>query len=94
MDQKNPSPLSLSQLVENYLESQKENLFYLNDLHDLVIQEAERPLIELVLKKTRYNQSKAAVMLGLNRNTLKKKMLALNLLKDREKSAAKNKDKF
>ncbi|MFN7663013.1 MAG: helix-turn-helix domain-containing protein [Alphaproteobacteria bacterium] len=94
MDQKNPSPLTLSQLVETYLESQKENLFYLNNLHDLVIQEAERALIELVLKKTRYNQSKAAVMLGLNRNTLKKKMLALNLLKDREKNAAKNKDKF
>jgi Fis family transcriptional regulator, factor for inversion stimulation protein len=71
--------LSLGQLVESYLESQKDTLLCLTNLHDLVVQEAERPLIEMVLRKTNYNQSRAAAILGLNRNTLKKKMTALKL---------------
>ncbi|HCI49213.1 MAG: hypothetical protein A2621_04010 [Alphaproteobacteria bacterium RIFCSPHIGHO2_01_FULL_41_14] len=85
-ENKPPSPATLSQLVEAYLESNKEHLLCLNGLYELIVQGTERPLIELVLKKTRYNQSKAAVILGLNRNTLKKKMIALNLSKVRKKS--------
>lgn len=85
MEEKTSAKLTLGQLVENYLESNKENIWCLNNLYDVVVQEAEKPLIELVLKKTRYNQSKAAAILGLNRNTLKKKMVALNLCKTEEK---------
>ena len=33
----------------------------------------ERPLIKLVLRKTRFNQVQAAELLGINRNTLRKK---------------------
>jgi Fis family transcriptional regulator len=44
------------------------------DLHDLVIQQVEKPMIEFVLAKVDQNQSKAAKLLGINRNTLKKKM--------------------
>jgi two-component system nitrogen regulation response regulator GlnG len=44
------------------------------NIYDLVIAEVERPLIRLTLSATRGNQIKAAAMLGLNRNTLRKKI--------------------
>lgn len=55
---------------------------YFNDLGDhepahlyqLVLQEIERPLLETVMKYTKGNQSKASVVLGLNRGTLRKKL--------------------
>ncbi len=43
-------------------------------IYDLVIAEVERPLIRLTLAATRGNQIRAASMLGLNRNTLRKKI--------------------
>jgi two-component system nitrogen regulation response regulator GlnG len=46
----------------------------MEDLYDEVISRVERPLIELVLQRTGNNQLKAAEILGLNRNTLRKKM--------------------
>jgi Fis family transcriptional regulator len=44
------------------------------DLYDLVIGEVERPLLEMVLNHAGENQSDAARMLGINRNTLRKKL--------------------
>ncbi|QCU91175.1 Fis family transcriptional regulator [Thiomicrorhabdus sediminis] len=44
------------------------------DVYDMVIQQVEKPLIEFVLQQTAFNQSQAANILGMNRNTLKKKM--------------------
>jgi Fis family transcriptional regulator len=44
------------------------------DLYQMVLQEIEQPLLETVLHYTRGNQSKAAVLLGLNRGTLRKKL--------------------
>jgi two-component system nitrogen regulation response regulator GlnG len=44
------------------------------DLYEKLVAEIERPLIELALKRTGGNQVKAARMLGLNRNTLRKKI--------------------
>jgi two-component system, NtrC family, nitrogen regulation response regulator GlnG len=44
------------------------------DLYQKLVAEIERPLIELALKRTGGNQVKAARMLGLNRNTLRKKI--------------------
>jgi two-component system nitrogen regulation response regulator GlnG len=46
----------------------------IEDLYDEVISRVERPLIELVLERTGHNQLKAAEILGLNRNTLRKKI--------------------
>lgn len=43
-------------------------------LYDMVMHCVERPLIEVVLEHTAGNQSRAAEMLGINRNTLRKKM--------------------
>jgi two-component system nitrogen regulation response regulator GlnG len=46
----------------------------LEDLYEEVISRVERPLIELVLERTGNNQVRAAEMLGMNRNTLRKKI--------------------
>ncbi|MEN9726274.1 MAG: hypothetical protein RL434_640 [Pseudomonadota bacterium] len=43
-------------------------------LYDFVLAEVERPLLEVVMKRTRGNISKAAQYLGLNRATLRKKL--------------------
>ena len=44
------------------------------NLYSMVMAEVEKPLIEMVLKLTNGNQSKAAIILGLSRGTLRKKM--------------------
>jgi two-component system, NtrC family, nitrogen regulation response regulator GlnG len=48
-------------------------------LYDRVLREVERPLITLTLGATRGNQIKAAHLLGLNRNTLRKKIRELDI---------------
>jgi two-component system nitrogen regulation response regulator GlnG len=48
-------------------------------LYDRVLREIERPLIELTLAVTSGNQIKAAKLLGLNRNTLRKKIRELDI---------------
>ncbi len=48
-------------------------------LYDRVLKEVERPLIMLTLQATRGNQIKAASVLGLNRNTLRKKIRELGI---------------
>jgi two-component system nitrogen regulation response regulator GlnG len=50
-----------------------------SDIYERVIAEVERPLIRLTLAATRGNQIKAAAMLGLNRNTLRKKIRDLEI---------------
>ena len=51
----------------------------IEDLYEEVISRVERPLIELVLERTGNNQLKAAEILGLNRNTLRKKIAERNV---------------
>ncbi len=48
-------------------------------LYNRIIQEVERPLIELCLAATKGNQLKASFVLGLNRNTLRKKIKDLGI---------------
>ena len=48
-------------------------------LYDRVVKEVERPLISLTLRATRGNQVRAADVLGLNRNTLRKKIRQLEI---------------
>lgn len=48
-------------------------------LYDRVLREVEKPLIELSLAATSGNQIKAAQLLGLNRNTLRKKIRELDI---------------
>ena len=44
------------------------------NLHELVIGQVERPLLEAVLRETRGNVSRAAQMLGISRGTLRTRM--------------------
>jgi len=50
------------------------------NLYREVVDEVERPLLELIMKHTRGNQSKAAQCLGLNRATLRTKLKRHGLL--------------
>jgi len=73
----NLQAVSLERLVRSKLEvlfSEKEFDDGVSDLYSIVLSEVEKPLIELALKKFRGNQVRTAQMLGINRNTLKKKM--------------------
>ncbi len=48
-------------------------------IYDMVLACVEKPMIEYILGKVGGNQSKAAEILGINRNTLRKKMAQYNL---------------
>ena len=50
-----------------------------SSVYDMVIRNVERPLLEVVLDRAEGNQTIAAEMLGINRNTLRKKMLLLKI---------------
>lgn len=58
-----------------------------SNLYDLLIQAVEKPLIKLVLKETSGNQVQAAQLLGMHRNTLRKKMKELKISVLKKKSA-------
>ena len=64
--------------IRQFLTAHEEGLVG-NDIYDRVIAEVERPLIQLTLLATKGNQIKAAAMLGLNRNTLRKKIRDLDV---------------
>ena len=49
------------------------------DIHAMVLEQVERPLLRFILEKTRWNQVKAADILGINRNTLRKKIHELGI---------------
>lgn len=50
-----------------------------DDLYQLFMEEVERPLLERVLKYTDGNQTRAASVLGINRGTLRKKLIQYGL---------------
>ncbi|CAN5597746.1 MAG: Fis family transcriptional regulator [Bdellovibrionales bacterium] len=50
-------------------------------MYDMLVKVVEKPLLEVVMKQAGDNQSKAAEWLGLNRNTLRKKLLEHKLIK-------------
>ena len=52
-----------------------------HSLHVMILAAAERPLLEVVMKHADGNQSKAADWLGVNRNTLRRKLVDHKLLK-------------
>jgi DNA-binding protein Fis len=56
------------------------------NLHPMLISAVERPLITLALKETNGNQIQAARLLGMNRNTLRKKITQLRIPIKREKT--------
>ena len=51
-----------------------------NSMHEMLIKLVEKPLLEVVMSHAAGNQSKAAEWLGINRNTLKRKLTEHQLL--------------
>lgn len=51
-----------------------------NGMYDMLVAVVERPLLEVVMQQADHNQSRAAQWLGLNRNTLRKKLLEHQLV--------------
>lgn len=72
---------SLDELWEEKLKTfvDKGDCLKMKDLYDLVIKQVERPLLRFILEKTKGNQVKASEILGINRNTLRKKLAELEI---------------
>jgi len=72
---------SLESLVANKLQASlaNMNLGELNNLYAMVLEQVERPLINIILQQTRGNQVRSAEILGINRNTLRKKIKELRI---------------
>lgn len=64
----------VSQFIKAYSESGGRGLY------SVLMRELERPLLEITLTHTRGNQRRAAELLGINRNTLRKRMRECGLL--------------
>lgn len=68
---------SLKELVERYLRdfvTEHQGCLPEGEFHELVLQQVEKPLIDICLEICNDNQTRAAQLLGMNRNTLKKKI--------------------
>jgi Fis family transcriptional regulator len=50
-------------------------------VHDMIVGAVEKPMLEVVMRHADNNQSKAADWLGINRNTLRRKLLDHKLIK-------------
>ena len=50
-------------------------------MYDMILTVVERPLFETVMKHAEGNQSRAAEWLGINRNTLRRKLVEHKLIK-------------
>jgi two-component system nitrogen regulation response regulator GlnG len=73
--------LSLEGIVDLKLRDSFSNMERMEsgDVYAMVLEQVERPLIRFVLEKTRGNQVRAADILGINRNTLRKKITELGI---------------
>lgn len=69
---------SVRQALESYFNQLKGQAP--SNLYDLVLAEVEVPLLEAVMEYTRGNQSRAAILLGLSRGTLRKKLKIYGML--------------
>ncbi|MFO1462703.1 MAG: sigma-54 dependent transcriptional regulator [bacterium] len=73
--------MGLEELIASRLQSFLAKLGDLEttNLYETIMEMAERPLIRLILKQTGHNQIRAAKILGINRNTLRKKIRSLRI---------------
>ena len=75
---------AVAEQLESYFNAHKDGVPPAG-LYDRVLHEVERPLITMTLNATNGNQIKAAAVLGLNRNTLRKKIRLLDIPVSRKK---------
>lgn len=76
MTQLTRQPPPLNKYVKEALEAYFEKIdgHKITDLYEMVLKETEAPLFRSVMKYTENNQSNAALILGINRGTLRKKL--------------------
>ena len=79
--QESQSTSGIQECVQESMETYFSNLDGqgTNELYKMVISEVEQPLLRVVLKHTRGNQTRAAEILGINRGTLRKKLKMYDL---------------
>ncbi len=67
---------AIDQVVKTNLESYLSDLNGSNpqQIYDMVINAVERPMLEVIMRHAENNQVRASEMLGINRNTLRKKL--------------------
>ena len=78
MNKKNDIALCVTQALDRYfadLDGEKPS-----DIYDMVMRQVERPLLESIMSRVRNNQTQAAEILGITRNTLRRKLTDHGLL--------------
>jgi len=89
MNQKNnnrPTPDADALTLKEYVHNAMDKFFEHLDgqpacnLYEMVLAEVEAPLLDVVMRHSRDNQSKASEILGINRGTLRKKLKQYDLL--------------
>jgi len=77
------SQTNLEECVRASLESYFKDLDGIapDGMYDMMVRVVEKPLLEVVMQHASQNQSRAAEWLGLNRNTLRKKLVEHKLIK-------------
>lgn len=73
---------SVTVAVRHYLEELDGQMA--TNVYDMVLAEIEAPLLEEIMAYTRNNQTKASIMLGLNRGTLRKKLKQYQLISSKD----------
>jgi Fis family transcriptional regulator len=77
--------VSPQQPLREYVKQAMQNYFaQLGDttpsnIYELVLAEVEAPLLEEVMRKVRNNQTRAAIIMGISRGTLRKKLKQYNM---------------
>ncbi len=71
-DRKGPIAVCVKSSMEKYFHDL--NGEKVSGVYDMVLHEMEKPLLEIVMKHAKSNQCKASDILGINRNTLRKKL--------------------
>ena len=73
--------IALEDIVERKMRQFMERLgkYDVDNLHSAIMERVERPLIKLVMERTKGNQLRASKILGINRNTLRSKLERLEI---------------
>ena len=71
-DRKGPIAACVKSSMEKYFHDL--NGEKVSGVYEMVLHEMEKPLLEIVMKHAKSNQCKASEILGINRNTLRKKL--------------------
>lgn len=86
VEKQQPNTLQEAALLRDNVKRAMDNYFHhlegqeTSGVYEMVLSEIEAPLLESVMQYTRNNQSKAALVLGINRGTLRTKLKQYGML--------------